>query len=791
MQNILTRVHRGMSRTNSARRARRKSVSSPPVEILEQRILLSGTYRTIDGTGNNLEPGQTDWGSAGTQLLRLTTVEYEDGISVPAAGWDGSGRPNPRVVSNIVADQNAELFNDRHLTQFLFQWGQFVDHDLDLTEEARPVEAFSIPVPTGDPDLDPNGLGNAFIPVLRSRFDTSTGTDPGNPRQQINQITSFLDASNVYGSDEARAAALRTFSGGRLKTSAGNLLPYNLDGVYNAGPPPLQPEDYFLAGDIRSNEQPGLTALHTLFVREHNRLADEIAATEFAGQDLNDPAVDEEIYQRARRIVGAQVQVVTYREFLPALLGMDAFEAYSGYDPTVNPGIANIFSAAMYRIGHTMLPNELAMLADDGSPMGPGSVGLGEVFFNPTFIETFGIEPFLKGLGDNLIQEIDHQVVDGVRNLLFDPPAQFDLVATNLQRGRDHGLPDYNQVRRDFGLEPVTSFDQITSNPEAAAALEEAYEGNIENVDAWIAAISEDHVPGASVGELMHVVLTDQFRRVRDGDRFFYRNQFSGEELAELENTTLADIIRRNTTMTSMQDAMFFDRTMLYYRAPSGAGGADVRLESHGNWLELIDEKTGNVVKRQRLSDTSQVILVGNDETDDRFTIDLRLSNGKLAEGVVIHGGDGGQDELILYRTRHEDVTHDSDRLVTIDGTPYEYTGVEDLEIVTGRGKSHVVERIEKLVNQIVEHIVDALKKKDFDDLWACLPIGDHWQDRPSGKHGTSEDHGDKDKGPRDRDDWSDSRGKRHSKEKHEKSSGLSLGLLDDLFAGFPHRGRF
>src|SRR5690606_3885112 len=152
------------------------------------------------------------------------------------------------------------------------------------------------------PYLDPS---TTFIPVLRSRFDQETGKD-GIPREQINQITSFIDGSNVYGSDAVRAAALRSFFGGQLKTSAGNLLPYNESGIHNAGPPPLSFDQYFLAGDIRANEQPGLTALHTLFVREHNRLAAEIAATQFAGQDLSDAAVDEEIYQRARRIVIAE-----------------------------------------------------------------------------------------------------------------------------------------------------------------------------------------------------------------------------------------------------------------------------------------------------------------------------------------------------------------------------------------------------------------------------------------------------------------------------------------------------
>ena len=668
-------LRRGKKGTTLRRRSCRQSPLV--VEALEERMLLSATYRSIDGTGNNLD--NPDWGSAGTQLLRNTTNAYADGISAPV-----EGRPNPRLISNIINAQGEDIFNDRHLTQFLFQWGQFIDHDLDLTEEAIPNELFNIPIDPNDPDLD-----ISEILVLRSRFDPETGIN-GIPREQINQITSFIDGSQVYGSDEVRAAALRTFVGGLLKTSDGNLLPYNTVGLHNAGPPPLGPSDYFLAGDIRSNEQPGLTALHTLFVREHNRLAAEIAASDFAGQDLSDAAVDEEIYQRARRLVIAEIQVITYREFLPALLGHNALGSYDGYDSTVNPSVANIFSAALYRIGHTMLPNLMTMMNDDLTPNGPGDVGLGDVFFQPGVTEEFGIEPFLMGLGATLAQEIDNHVVDGVRNLLFDPPAQFDLAAINMQRAREHGLPGYNQVRRDFGLEAYTSFDQITSDPELAAAFRLAYgvdadgNDNIELVDPWVGAISEDHVPGASVGELMQTVLVDQFRRTRDGDRFFYANQFSGAELAMIENTTLADIIRRNTTLTNLQDHIFFDRTVLYYQVPSGSGSTNLYLDAIGQHLVLIDLNTGQQVAKKLLSETSQVILAGNDGVTDRFVINLRGVGGTLADGVIVHGGEGGHDLVVVLGSFRDKVTRIDDTHVQVGDIVYELNDVEHDIILAG-----------------------------------------------------------------------------------------------------------
>src|SRR5262249_26820593 len=152
---------------------------------------------------------------------------------------------------------------------------------------------------------DPNSTGKQTMFFFRSKFDPATGTDHNNPRQQVNEITSFIDGSQVYGSDGVRASDLRTHVGGKLLTSAGNLLPFNTFGLPNQNQGPFPNDQLFVAGDVRSNENIQLTAIQTLFMREHNRLADQIAATQFAGRDLSDPTIDEAIYQQARQIVGA------------------------------------------------------------------------------------------------------------------------------------------------------------------------------------------------------------------------------------------------------------------------------------------------------------------------------------------------------------------------------------------------------------------------------------------------------------------------------------------------------
>ena len=496
--------------------------------------------QSIDGTDNNLQDASL--GAAGTSFRRLVDVAYGDGMSEPA----GSDRPNARMISNLVCAQSESMPNALGLSDMIWQWGQFIDHDIDLTREGH-EESFPIPVPVGDPMFDPRGTGEAEIGLMRSAF--MEGTDGSAPRQQINDITAYLDGSMVYGSSVERAAALRTFENGLLKTSAGELLPKNTDGLENAGG---TSEELFLAGDIRANEQVGLTSMHTLWVREHNRIAQKIG---FEKPFLSDEA----IYQRARRLVIAEIQVITFEEYLPALLGADAIPEYGGYDANVDPRISNLFATAAYRYGHTQLPTALKRVDPSGSASAEGDLPLRDAFFNPQPILQDGIDAIMHGLALNVAQEIDNHLVDDVRNFLFGPPGSggFDLASLNIQRGRDHGLPDYNSVRRQLGLDVRTGFDQITSDETLQAALSQAY-SSVDEVDVWVGALAEDHLPDAAVGELLHRVILDQFLALRAGDRFWYQRNLTVPEFQQVRQTRLSDVIVRNTALESLPDNVFF-----------------------------------------------------------------------------------------------------------------------------------------------------------------------------------------------------------------------------------------
>lgn len=487
-------------------------------------------FRTIDGTENH--PERETLGAAGTALARWAPNAYADSIESLA----GVERASARSISNAVNTQVESETNALGASDFLWQWGQFLDHDIDLTDGSDPPEPEDIHIPTGDRFFDPESTG---VEVMS--FNRSIYVPDSRPRQQLNEITHWIDGSNVYASEDERAHELRALDGdGKLKMSEGRLLPFNESGSANAGGAAAA---LFLAGDVRANEQVGLTAMHTLFVREHNRRADVIRAA-------NPQMSGDVVYEYARQYVGALLQVITYQEYLPALLGEDWSSPYEGYDPSVDARIANMFSTAIYRYGHSALSPTLLRVDAEGREIAAGHLPLRNAFFNPDAIIDEGIEALLRGLATQRCQTIDARIIDDVRNFLFGPPGAggFDLAALNIQRGRDHGLPGYAEVRRALGLMVPTSFAEISSDPQIQRDLGSVYETPAQ-VDLWVGALSEDQLEGAHVGELMHHVMVRQFEALRDGDRFWYARVLPDALRREVERTTLADVIRRNTSI--------------------------------------------------------------------------------------------------------------------------------------------------------------------------------------------------------------------------------------------------
>jgi peroxidase len=500
-------------------------------------------FRSIDGSDNNLANPALN--QADTDFARIGPANFADGIDEMQPG------PNPREISNIVVangpDTHLEV-GGVALSGMMYAWGQFVDHDLDLEASGTNTADISITVPAGD--TLPQGT---LIPLTRVAIDPATGV-AGHPATAINTVTGWLDGSQVYGSDAATAASLRT-ADGHMKVSAGDNLPI----VMTAQGPAFE------AGDSRAQENPDLTALQTLFVREHNYQVDLLHKEHpnWSGDQL---------YQTAKAITTAEMVNITYSEFLPHLLGPNAIPAYHGYDPNVNPTISEEFEGAAYRFGHSIVSSDINGINNLGATTAEQS--LADSFFESpaAFTANGGADGLLRHLSSDTAQPLDTHIVEDLRSLLSDPPDATDLAAINIQRAHDLGLGTLNQTREALGLTAYTSFDQITSDPATAAALKQAY-GTVDAVDLWTGGLAEDHTAGAAIGQTFGTIIADQFTALRDGDRMYFENQgFDRQTLNEIKSTTLSDIIERDTTGTTAMQADAFVSTE---RHSGTLGGVD------------------------------------------------------------------------------------------------------------------------------------------------------------------------------------------------------------------------
>jgi hypothetical protein len=577
------------------------------LEPLEVRQYLSASIRPVTEAGNNvLNP---TWGTAGIDLIRLAAAAYADGVSSPSLPADQSAR----AISNILnsqADpsnpsQDIATIDQNSLSDFGYAFGQFMDHDLDLTPDGG--ASFPIAVAAGDP------IGPADLPFTRAQTDPSTGTSSSNPAQQVTEVTSFLDLSQVYGSTQEVSDALRTFKGGQLKTSPGNMLPYDnttyfttaqisaLNMANDAGM--VAAGQLFAAGDVRANENIELTALQTLFLRNHNKIAGELAKQ-------NPSLTDEQLFQEARKLNIAEYQSIIYNEWIPAVYGAKALTKYTGYNPNVNPTIANEFSTVAFRFGHSMVSGDIERQGNNGQEVAD-SIPLSLDFFDPNLLNPTGatdpltglastdIGSILKGDADGDGQAMDMMAINDIRNLLFgNGQGGDDLMARDVQRGRDDGIPDYNTLRVAMGLPAVTSFAQITSNVQVQQELAAAYPGGVNTIDAFEGGLAENHVAGSDVGPLFQAIMVNQFERLRDGDRFFYLNEtFTKSEMKIMQSgNTLAKVIEGNTNITNLQSDVMYFKASISGTVLGGPGGRGRNTSYVGGLVVNLEDASGDIL---------------------------------------------------------------------------------------------------------------------------------------------------------------------------------------------------
>ncbi|MBN3278204.1 PERM Myeloperoxidase, partial [Polyodon spathula] len=306
------------------------------------------------------------------------------------------------------------------------------------------------------------------------------------------------------------------------------------------------------------------TAIHTLFVREHNRLARELKI-------LNPHWNGEILFQEARKIIGAYHQFLIYREYLPRIVGREAVDkylkTYSGYDESVDPGVANVFSTAAFRFAHLTIQPFMFRLNEtyQEHPKYP-SVLLHKAFFTPwRLVFEGGIDPILRGLIGNpaKLNTQDKMMHEELRERLFKLTSHLalDLGSLNIQRSRDHGLPGYNDWRRFCGLsqpKTVNELAAVLNNTNLAVKLLGLY-GSPDNIDVWMGGIAEPFASNARVGPLFACLITTQFQKIRNGDRFWWENSgtFTENQRNSLRTVSLSRIICDNTKIQEVPQNVF------------------------------------------------------------------------------------------------------------------------------------------------------------------------------------------------------------------------------------------
>ncbi|XP_055586753.1 uncharacterized protein LOC129739336 [Uranotaenia lowii] len=530
----------------------------------------SRRYRTHDGTCNNRR--RPRWGSAQMPFHRFLAPEYADGVEGIRRSLNGNILPSARFVSLVVHGARQE---EAPVTMMLALWGQLLDHDLTATAQPRSLNGSTprccgqndddlhpsclpIKVPIDDPWLSP--LGVRCLEFLRSapaqRRDCLLSW-----REQTNQVTSYIDASPIYSSSPRSSDNARIFRDGQLLFGRG---PPSEDVCFRAA----LANQCIRPGDARSGEQPGLMMLHMIWVNEHNQIAARLS-------NINPHWSDEKLYQETRRIVGAMFQHITYREFLPVILGKEVSRLfdleltnsgfYTGYDPEINPTISNEFAAAAFRFGHSLIQGSY-LRADSFHRFIPNNVTLHDESADGDLGGPGSLHRLIRGMVNQRALKRDEFITPELTNHLFQTknfPFGLDLAAINIQRGRDHGIQPYVNWRVPCGLTPIRDFDDLerVMGPASALRLRKAYR-SVDDIDLFVGGLAERPVVGGVVGPTFSCIIAQQFSNLRKGDRFWYENpgfesSFTPAQLESIRQVAFSQVLCRSLGGGTMQPHVF------------------------------------------------------------------------------------------------------------------------------------------------------------------------------------------------------------------------------------------
>jgi len=444
--------------------------------------------------------------------------------------------PNPRKVSRVLLTRNEGFKPVPFLNLTAAAWIQFMNHDWVSYGDPSRTKFYRIPLDEDDPVRQRLHLTEMLVGATPSDPSLSRGA----PTQtHINEVTSWWDGSQLYGSDAETQHALRSHVGGKLVMDpvTGNL-PVEPDGVERTG--------------FRRNWWLGLSMLHTLFAKEHNAICDRLRASypEWS---------DDRLFDTARLINAAVMAKIHTVEWTPAILpnrtlnmAMNAnwYGAATNLlrkkkerktkatiniaDPiagglvgnaTENWGVPYSLTReflAVYRL-HSLLPEEVELFSLEGTAASE-TLPLAKVRQRGSH-EVTNSRPMAELFYSFGRQHPGQLVLNNYPRVLQElsiPGAGFyDLGAVDILRDRERGVPRYNAFRRLLGLKPIGEFSDLTEDAEAIIALKSVYD-SVEDIDLLIGNLAEQHRPtGFGFGEtLFEIFILNASRRLQ-ADRFF------------------------------------------------------------------------------------------------------------------------------------------------------------------------------------------------------------------------------------------------------------------------------
>ncbi|XP_050077183.1 peroxidase [Anopheles maculipalpis] len=453
------------------------------------------------------------------EYRRLLPALYDDGVYAFRRSTTGGELPLAREVSSRFHTAWKDLEpHDTTRSVALVQWTQFIEHDLAKTTVQTMHDGTGIECCSGDhgqllpryrhpsckpiqvPEDDPyyQTYRATCLNYVRSALSLGANGCHLGPANQLNQATNRLDLSQLYGSLANDTKFLRAGKGGRLRAQLYDSAEY-LQETGNdrlcATDPNLETVCYD-SGDTRVNVNPYITLLHTLFLRSHNRLAKHLA-------QLQPSWTDDQLFTVARTINVKLYQKIV-REWLVTVAGERA---------TRNPHstaeqddrVSNEFATAAIRFYNTMMPGEISNAL--------GSYDLERLFYRPKDLRKRDYFAHLVGsvLGQNAMS-LDTAYVDDMAHLLFGVRnVGLDVLALDIQRGRDHGLARYTDYYTLCNGKPVTGWAdlELVLKPHDLEIIRASY-ATVHDVDLIVGAIAEWPVTGATVGPTLSCLIREQ-----------------------------------------------------------------------------------------------------------------------------------------------------------------------------------------------------------------------------------------------------------------------------------------